>query len=87
LASNPSEPDQRYPYVYLGHNVTADAVSNKTVIAYSPPAFTDGLGANVLFGDSHVLWVTAADLPAVLARGGPATRPATAPLVVQSTHG
>jgi type II secretory pathway pseudopilin PulG len=78
-ASDGSTPDPRYPYVYLGGGLTAGAVVPATVVAYTPLAYFDRQGADVCFGNGHVDWVTAADLPAVLARGGPVTRPATRP--------
>ena len=65
-------------FVYVGRGLTAGTADGHTVVAYAPVA-SAGDGSNVLFGDGHVAWVTAADLPAVLARGGPATRPATLP--------
>ena len=71
--------DPRMVYVYLGHGLTADTAGFDPVLAHEPLAFFDGRGCNMLFGDGHVDWVTAADLPAVLARGGPATRPTTRP--------
>ena len=85
--SDSAAADPRLPYVYLGRRLTADTAGPATVVAYSPAAFSGGAGSNVCFGDAHVVWVRAADLPAVLARGGPATRPATLPVVVQSDHG
>ena len=71
--------DPRWTYVYVGSGLTAVTAGTSTVVAHEPPAFFDGLGCNVLFGDGHMEWVWAADLPAVLARGGPTTAPATRP--------
>ncbi len=74
-------------YVYLGRRLTDATSDYATVVAHEPPSFFGGVGCNVLFGDGHLDYVTAADLPAVLARGGPATRPTTAPAAVRSDHG
>ncbi len=79
--------DPRFPHVYLGHRLTAGTAGPGTVVAYSPPAFAAGAGSNVLVGDARVTWVTAAALPAVLARGGSTSPPTTAPAAVQSVHG
>ena len=66
-------------YVYLGRDLTSDTADFTTVVAYTPLPWAAGRGSDVLFGDGHLDWVWAADLPAVLARGGPTTAPATRP--------
>ena len=69
-------------FVYLGHDLASETVGDRTVIAYAPLSDNNRIGTDVLYGNDEVEWVSAADLPAVLARGGPttatATRPATA---------
>jgi prepilin-type processing-associated H-X9-DG protein len=71
--------DTQSTYVYLGRGLTADTADATTVVAHEPPMFFDGAGCNVLFGDGHTDWVWSAELPSVLAHGGPATGPATGP--------
>ncbi len=86
-SGDPLAGDPRFPYAYLGRRLTTGTAGPATVIAHSPLAFAAGAGANVCFGDARVQWIRAADLPAVLARGGPATQPTTFPAAVQSPHG
>ena len=79
--------DAASTFTYVGQQLSTDTAGPDTVVACDPPGYVGGSGVDVLFGDGHTDWVTAADLPAVLARGGPATRPATRPVGVQSRHG
>jgi prepilin-type processing-associated H-X9-DG protein len=62
-------------YIYVGAGQTISAPSH-TVLAYEPASNHSGDGANVLFGDGHVEFLGAKQLPAALA---PTTTPATAP--------
>ena len=71
--------DPRWPYVYLGRRRRPSAVDATTVVAYEPPAYNDGRGSDVLFGDGHTEWVDIADLPRRLSASRPASRPATVP--------
>ena len=69
--------DAASTFIYVGRHLSTRTAGPGTVVAYDPPGYVGGDGVDVLFGDGHTDWVTAAALPAVLGRGGPATAPAT----------
>ncbi len=47
-------------YVYVGGGLTAATATAATVVAYEPVSHHNGDGCNVLYGDGHAAWVTAA---------------------------
>lgn len=51
-------------YVYVGAGMTAD-VGSQDVLVYEKPGINSGQGCNVGFGDGHVAWLSASELPMV----------------------
>lgn len=64
-------------YIYLGKGRKREEMGADDPLACEPLTNHKGAGANVLFGDTHVEFLTPAELAKVLAR--PTTLPATAP--------
>ena len=53
-------------YVYLGKGLTETAATGDIVILYEPLSNHANNGMNVLFGDGHVEWLTAAEAQPLL---------------------
>lgn len=64
-------------YVYLGKGRKCAEMGMDDPLVYEPLSNHKGAGANALFGDTHVEFLTPAELAKVLAR--PTTLPATGP--------
>lgn len=65
-------------YIYHGKGKLAANFGENDVLVYEPLSNHRGAGANVLFGDGHVEFLTPANLAEYLAR--PATAPSTMPV-------
>ena len=74
-------PHQSYAYVGAGLDFTADA---ETVVLYEPVTNHLGDGANVLFGDGHVEFVSGARAAKLIADATARQQAATAPTTVEA---
>jgi hypothetical protein len=63
-------------YIYLGKGLTTATARIDTVILYEPLSNHASAGMNVMFGDFHVEWLTAAETTATLKRQAAAMRKA-----------
>jgi prepilin-type processing-associated H-X9-DG protein len=61
--------DANSDYVYLGAGKN-NAMPPNAVLAYERLGIHHGTGANVLFGDGHVTWMTIPQIQAILAQQG-----------------
>jgi prepilin-type processing-associated H-X9-DG protein len=64
-------------FIYLGSGKKATDFSGSDILAYEPPAYHGGTGANVLYGDGHVNFVSTGELNQALAPALSATHPTT----------
>lgn len=75
-------------YVYLGKGMTDQAAATDAVILYEPLTNHSSAGTNVMFGDFHVEWLSAAEagiiLKQVAAKRAIVRYPLTAPTAAPS---
>jgi prepilin-type processing-associated H-X9-DG protein len=67
VADNLDEEDGHLSYLYFGKGFTSETLNATVILACEPPSNhpTDG-GANILYGDGHVAWVTASLATAII---------------------